>query len=305
MLLQSYDYVNYTPEMIRSSVKLLDNDVIEVRRNLDGQLRQVWCFVFIMILFVGLATVPRGTIGFFFPEMVVKVGYSYQDWVQEREKQAQANAQEDGASEKVYTYDDFLVVKRRELAREVNYAKPLLFTLCVFLVLLALPKSRPVRIDRKRGLVYFWSWNRFFIRRLPQHINTFSEIGLGIHTHISGRHGFSCITISIPHESQSKETKVWIGTPSMIYDKYALASFILDYLQGKYVTQGTDVFLQSKTPRTQPYFSVAFLHDTFGKMIDGFANVSFLPSLGYSKKRTEKHIAAWEKCKKSNALYES
>lgn len=181
------------------------------------------------------------------------------------------------------------------------YGKPTSISLgewifvAIFLFLANIPKARPIRIDRKRRLIYFSYFGKFYIYRYQK--GQINAPYLPFYTEVITRNVrsvsryYSMLHIELPSENQESQKTIKVRLGSERVSSEVLESFIYRftnfYLTGKDIQSvlkiGSGITLTK---------GIKFFFYTLLKVI---LNLSLLPSFGYNEKRTEKKIQAWLK----------
>ncbi len=143
----------YTANTIARNIKHLGNGVIEVRRYNDGSLREVFLVLFFVFFF------------FFIKDIVTEKGlYSEMIWainpdvslISQYEAMKELQDQDSSVFSNLESYEEF----KREMLK-MHYKSTIQGWIIIsipflLLILAGYPKGRPLRIDPKRRLVYFW-----------------------------------------------------------------------------------------------------------------------------------------------------
>ncbi|KYK86508.1 hypothetical protein SC29R_09395 [Aggregatibacter actinomycetemcomitans serotype f str. SC29R] len=164
----------------------------------------------------------------------------------------------------------------------------ILFPLFWFCLLIS-PNWRPLRIDSKCRLIYFWDWGKFYIAQYPVEYKNNPDalcwfLEVEMFKSWMHREAMGSLILHIPHENPESQKKVAvpIGTyrPVCEYQNYLLRDFILDYLCSD---DGDKEYARYFKKEKRIWL------DYFG----WFYRFSLFPQLGYNEKKTEAKIQAW------------
>lgn len=146
-----------------------------------------------------------------------------------------------------------------------------------------IPEARPIRIDRKNGLIYFKSWWKYFLYQIPQehfkdtmyrtkHIELEEVVPLKFNNRFSNvklEGGF--IALYSPDKKSIIIREIWVGKDE--FEKEELEEFIIDFINYK----------------ESPEFKVHAHNKSLCKRVFSFSFFSF----GYNEKKTEAFIQAY------------
>ena len=164
----------------------------------------------------------------------------------------------------------------------------ILFPLFWFCLLIS-PNWRPLRIDSKRRLIYFWSWGKFYIAQYPVDLKDNPDglcwfLEAEMFKSWMHRESMGSLILHIPHENPEiqKKVAVPIGTyrPVCEYQNYLLRDFLLDYMCSD---DGDNEYARYFKKEKRIWL------DYFG----WFYRFSLFPARGYNEKKTEAKIQAW------------
>ncbi|MBN6083180.1 hypothetical protein HYE62_02895, partial [Aggregatibacter actinomycetemcomitans] len=164
----------------------------------------------------------------------------------------------------------------------------ILFPLFWFCLLIS-PNWRPLRIDSKRRLIYFWDWGKFYIAQYPlEYKNNPDALCWFLEAEMfkswMHREAMGSLILHIPHENPESQKKVAvpIGTyrPVCEYQNYLLRDFILDYLCSDDGDKEYACYFKKEKRIWLDY-------------LGWFYRFSLFPQIGYNEKKTEAKIQAW------------
>ncbi len=288
-LSKNTDNPAYTPNTIARNVKHLGNGVIEVRRYNDGSLREVFLVLFFVFFF------------FFIKDIVTKKGlYSEMRWAVNPEisLRSQYKTFEKLIPENLESYEDYkngmlAMHSGRRVKGWIIISIPFLL-----LILAGYPKGRPLRIDPKRRLVYFWFGRQFFIAHLPMIEEQFYNGLKYSHTTVAypdepidmlsnyvrkpllryKQH--SILFIDLPHETDPEKSfgvDLGIFRPACNFQHLALKAFLNDYLSTDNPEEKYANYFKKESIILSDFFNLFF-------------QFSLFPAWGYNEKKTEAKI---------------
>ncbi|OOF56075.1 hypothetical protein [Rodentibacter myodis] len=164
----------------------------------------------------------------------------------------------------------------------------ILFPLFWFCLLIS-PNWRPLRIDSKRRLIYFWDWGKFYIAQYPTEYKNSPDalcwfLEAKMFKSWMHREAMGSLILHIPHENPTNKKKVAvpIGTyrPVCEYQNYLLRDFILDYLCSEDSDKEYARYFKKEKRIWLDY-------------LGWFYHFSLFPQIGYNEKKTEAKIQAW------------
>lgn len=146
-----------------------------------------------------------------------------------------------------------------------------------------IPEARPIRIDRKNGLIYFKSWWKYFLYQIPRdhvkdtiyragHITLEEIVPLKFNnsfSYVKLEGGF--IALYSPDKKSIITREIWVGKDE--FEKEELKEFIIDFIN------------YEESPKFKAYAQNKFLC----KRVFSFSFFSF----GYNEKKTEAFIQAY------------
>lgn len=158
----------------------------------------------------------------------------------------------------------------------------------VLFIIANLPQPRPIRIDRKRRIIYFASWGTFYIEPYQPTYWNIGYLPLKIKEHQGSVRGMSywyyMLIMTLRSEDRKKVKNIRLGTAE-------IGKFI--YRFTNYEISNESVKLMIKSGR-KPIINEGW-NMFWGSLFAFISKFSFLPALGYNEKRTEKKIQAWLK----------
>ncbi|KNE84785.1 hypothetical protein [Aggregatibacter aphrophilus] len=277
---------NYTPDMVARNVKQRGNGVIEIARYNFGHMKANMAWVW----FLGVMGI---TIYDFFTtqeilgpiKWAISIDWGLEDNWQFYTSSLLAQGKEIPNGE----YDTFRN-EMLEMHSDIIYWGwfYILFPLFWFCLLIS-PNWRPLRIDSKRRLIYFWSWGKFYIAQYPIHLKDNPDglcwfLEAEMFKSWMHREAMGSLILHIPHENPENQKKVAvpIGTyrPVCEYQNYLLRDFLLDYMCSD---DGDKEYARYFKKEKRIWL------DYFG----WFYRFSLFPARGYNEKKTEAKIQAW------------
>ncbi|OOF61421.1 hypothetical protein [Rodentibacter sp. Ppn85] len=277
---------NYTPDMVSRNVKPLGNGVIEITRYNVSYFKAILVWPWFIIVTVMTLYDVINQIGMFID---IKWAISV-DWALERTwTDLVAVRQGFGEIMPPGAYEDFKMRMLNKHPDAICYGWFYILFPIFWFVLLCLPNGRPVRIDAKRRLIYFWWWGKFYIKQYPENF-THNEQRLiyflqtDFHSSWLNREGMSCLIMTIPFENPERNKKVSpaLGAyrPVCEYQSYYLRDFIVDYLTSPNPDKEFAHYFKKEKRIWQDYFG-------------WFYRFHLIPNFGYNEKKTEAKIQAW------------
>ncbi len=288
---------NYTANTIARNIKHLGNGVIEVRRYNDGSLREVFLVLFFVSLFFFIKDIVTKTNVFYKSlsnvEDMVDIESKVEALWRYNQDEKNPNYVYGGISEKDYKK----IVHNSILNRGIKG----IFILCIPLYLLILagyPKGRPLRIDPKRRLVYFWFGRQFFIAHLPMIEEQFYNGLKYSHTTVAYPDNpidmlpnyvrkpllrykqHSMLFIDLPHETDPEKSfgvDLGIFRPACNFQHLALKAFLNDYLSTDNPEEKYAKYFKKESIILSDFFNLFF-------------QFSLFPAWGYNEKKTEAKI---------------
>ena len=164
----------------------------------------------------------------------------------------------------------------------------ILFPLFWFCLLIS-PNWRPLRIDSKRRLIYFWSWGKFYIAQYPVHLKDNPDglcwfLEAEMFKSWMHRETMGSLILHIPYENPEVQKKVAvpIGTyrPVCEYQNYLLRDFLLDYMCSD---DGDKEYARYFKKEKRIWLDY----------LGWFYRFSLFPARGHNEKKTEAKIQAW------------
>ena len=157
----------YTPDMVARNVKQRGNGVIEIARYNEGHMKANMAWPWFLIV-AGMTLYDI----YFQQGMFNDIQWAISvDWALEDSWRLVKGGME--VSGIPITSDAYLEFKMRMLNKHPDAIYwgwfYILFPLFWFCLLIS-PNWRPLRIDSKRRLIYFWSWGKFYIAQYPVHL---------------------------------------------------------------------------------------------------------------------------------------
>ncbi|TGZ98819.1 hypothetical protein D3M79_08240 [Rodentibacter pneumotropicus] len=279
---------NYTADMVSRNVKPLGNGVIEITRYNVSYFKAilVWPW-FIIVTAITLNDIITQTGMYNDIQWAISV-----DWALENGWNLYKDVKE-SFGENVTT-ESYIAYKAKmlELHPDAIYYGWFYILFPIFwFVLLCLPNGRPVRIDAKRRLIYFWWWGRFYIKQYPENLKDNEQrliyfLQTDFHSSWLNREAMSSLIMDIPFENpeRNKKASPALGAyrPVCEYQSYYLRDFIVDYLKSPNPDEEFAHYFKKEKRIWLDYFR-------------WFYRFHLFPNLGYNEKKTEAKIQAWLK----------
>ena len=276
----------YTPDMVARNVKQRGNGVIEIARYNEGHMKANMAWPWFLIV-AGMTLYDI----YFQQGMFNDIQWAISvDWALEDSWRLVKGGME--VSGIPITSDAYLEFKMRMLNKHPDAIYwgwfYILFPLFWFCLLIS-PNWRPLRIDSKRRLIYFWSWGKFYIAQYPIHLKDNPDglcwfLEAEMFKSWMHREAMGSLILHIPHENPENQKKVAvpIGTyrPVCEYQNYLLRDFLLDYMCSD---DGDKEYARYFKKEKRIWL------DYFG----WFYRFSLFPARGYNEKKTEAKIQAW------------
>lgn len=235
-----YEKEGYLPYLLDEGVRLVNDDVIEIKRGWYEDVRKpIWLAVTFCALFGIIFTLCYGK----------PTSISFGEWI----------------------------------------------FIAIVLFLANIPKARPIRIDRKRRLIYFSYFGQFYIYRYQK--GNINASYLPFYTEVITRkvrsvpRYYPMLHIELPSENREsqKTIKIRLGNERVLSEVlepfvYRFTNF---YLTGKDIQSVLKIGRGITRTKGMKFF--------FHTLLRVILNLSLLPSFGYNEKRTEKKIQAWLK----------
>lgn len=276
----------YTPDMVARNVKQRGNGVIEIARYNEGHMKANMAWPWFLIV-AGMTLYDI----YFQQGMFNDIQWAISvDWALEDSWRLVKGGME--VSGIPITSDAYLEFKMRMLNKHPDAIYwgwfYILFPLFWFCLLIS-PNWRPLRIDSKRRLIYFWSWGKFYIAQYPVHLKDNPDglcwfLEAEMFKSWMHRETMGSLILHIPYENPEiqKKVAVPIGTyrPVCEYQNYLLRDFLLDYMCSD---DGDKEYAR--------YFKKEKL--IWLDYLGWFYRFSLFPARGYNEKKTEAKIQAW------------
>ena len=276
----------YTPDMVVRNVKQRGNGVIEIARYNEGHMKANMAWPWFLIV-AGMTLYDI----YFQQGMFNDIQWAISvDWALEDSWRLVKGGME--VSGIPITSDAYLEFKMRMLNKHPDAIYwgwfYILFPLFWFCLLIS-PNWRPLRIDSKRRLIYFWDWGKFYIAQYPvEYKNNPDALCWFLEAEMfkswMHREAMGSLILHIPHENPEiqKKVAVPIGTyrPVCEYQNYLLRDFLLDYMCSD---DGDNEYARYFKKEKRIWL------DYFG----WFYRFSLFPARGYNEKKTEAKIQAW------------
>ena len=276
----------YTPDMVARNVKQRGNGVIEIARYNEGHMKANMAWPWFLIV-AGMTLYDI----YFQQGMFNDIQWAISvDWALEDSWRLVKGGME--VSGIPITSDAYLEFKMRMLNKHPDAIYwgwfYILFPLFWFCLLIS-PNWRPLRIDSKRRLIYFWSWGKFYIAQYPVHLKDNPDglcwfLEAEMFKSWMHRETMGSLILHIPYENPEVQKKVAvpIGTyrPVCEYQNYLLRDFLLDYMCSD---DGDKEYARYFKKEKRIWL------DYFG----WFYRFSLFPARGYNEKKTEAKIQAW------------
>ena len=276
----------YTPDMVARNVKQRGNGVIEIARYNEGHMKANMAWPWFLIV-AGMTLYDI----YFQQGMFNDIQWAISvDWALEDSWRLVKGGME--VSGIPITSDAYLEFKMRMLNKHPDAIYwgwfYILFPLFWFCLLIS-PNWRPLRIDSKRRLIYFWSWGKFYIAQYPVHLKDNPDglcwfLEAEMFKSWMHREAMGSLILHIAYENPEiqKKVAVPIGTyrPVCEYQNYLLRDFLLDYMCSN---DGDKEYARYFKKEKRIWL------DYFG----WFYRFSLFPARGYNEKKTEAKIQAW------------
>ena len=272
--------------MVARNVKQRGNGVIEIARYNEGHMKANMAWPWFLIV-AGMTLYDI----YFQQGMFNDIQWAISvDWALENSWRLVKGGME--VSGIPITSDAYLEFKMRMLNKHPDAIYwgwfYILFPLFWFCLLIS-PNWRPLRIDSKRRLIYFWSWGKFYIAQYPVHLKDNPDglcwfLEAEMFKSWMHRETMGSLILHIPYENPEVQKKVAvpIGTyrPVCEYQNYLLRDFLLDYMCSD---DGDKEYARYFKKEKRIWL------DYFG----WFYRFSLFPARGYNEKKTEAKIQAW------------
>ena len=276
----------YTPDMVARNVKQRGNGVIEIARYNEGHMKANMAWPWFLIV-AGMTLYDI----YFQQGMFNDIQWAISvDWALEDSWRLVKGGME--VSGIPITSDAYLEFKMRMLNKHPDAIYwgwfYILFPLFWFCLLIS-PNWRPLRIDSKRRLIYFWSWGKFYIAQYPVHLKDNPDglcwfLEAEMFKSWMHREAMGSLILHIPHENPEiqKKVAVPIGTyrPVCEYQNYLLRDFLLDYMCSD---DGDKEYARYFKKEKRIWLDY----------LGWFYRFSLFPARGYNEKKTEAKIQAW------------
>ena len=276
----------YTPDMVARNVKQRGNGVIEIARYNEGHMKANMAWPWFLIV-AGMTLYDI----YFQQGMFNDIQWAISvDWALEDSWRLVKGGME--VSGIPITSDAYLEFKMRMLNKHPDAIYwgwfYILFPLFWFCLLIS-PNWRPLRIDSKRRLIYFWSWGKFYIAQYPVHLKDNPDglcwfLEAEMFKSWMHREAMGSLILHIPHENPEiqKKVAVPIGTyrPVCEYQNYLLRDFLLDYMCSD---DGDKEYVHYFKKEKRIWLDY----------LGWFYRFSLFPARGYNEKKTEAKIQAW------------
>ncbi|OOF66664.1 hypothetical protein, partial [Rodentibacter sp. Ppn85] len=152
-----------------------------------------------------------------------------------------------------------------------------------FLFLLIAPDWRPLRIDTKRRIAYFWQFGKFYITRYDERTNPLSAFKPDFHHSSLVKPEHAALILSIQHETDPDKTAnvdLGIYRPACDFQDQVLREFLTDYMQSLNPDEEFAHYFKKEKRLWSDY-------------INFFYHLSLFPTRGYNEKKTEAKIQQW------------
>ena len=276
----------YTPDMVARNVKQRGNGVIEIARYNEGHMKANMAWPWFLIV-AGMTLYDI----YFQQGMFNDIQWAISvDWALEDSWRLVKGGME--VSGIPITSDAYLEFKMRMLNKHPDAIYwgwfYILFPLFWFCLLIS-PNWRPLRIDSKRRLIYFWSWGKFYIAQYPVHLKDNPDglcwfLEAEMFKSWMHREAMGSLILHIAYENPEIQTKVAvpIGTyrPVCEYQNYLLRDFLLDYMCSD---DGDKEYARYFKKEKRIWLDY----------LGWFYRFSLFPARGYNEKKTEAKIQAW------------
>ena len=276
----------YTPDMVARNVKQRGNGVIEIARYNEGHMKANMAWPWFLIV-AGMTLYDI----YFQQGMFNDIQWAISvDWALEDSWRLVKGGME--VSGIPITSDAYLEFKMRMLNKHPDAIYwgwfYILFPLFWFCLLIS-PNWRPLRIDSKRRLIYFWSWGKFYIAQYPVHLKDNPDglcwfLEAEMFKSWMHRETMGSLILHIPYENPEVQKKVAvpIGTyrPICEYQNYLLRDFLLDYICSD---DGDKEYARYFKKEKRIWLDY----------LGWFYRFSLFPARGHNEKKTEAKIQAW------------
>ncbi|RMW86994.1 hypothetical protein [Aggregatibacter aphrophilus] len=276
----------YTPDMVARNVKQRGNGVIEIARYNEGHMKanMAWPW-FLIVAGMTLYDIYFQQGMFNDIQWAISVDWALKDFWQFYT----SGLTDQGINIPDGAYEEY---KAEMIAMHGNSFYWgwffILFPLFWFCLLIS-PNWRPLRIDSKRRLIYFWSWGKFYIAQYPIHLKDNPDglcwfLEAEMFKSWMHRETMGSLILHIPYENPEiqKKVAVPIGTyrPVCEYQNYLLRDFLLDYMCSD---DGDKEYARYFKKEKRIWLDY----------LGWFYRFSLFPARGYNEKKTEAKIQAW------------
>ena len=276
----------YTPDMVARNVKQRGNGVIEIARYNEGHMKanMAWPW-FLIVAGMTLYDIYFQQGMFNDIQWAISVDWALKDFWQFYT----SGLTDQGINIPDGAYEEY---KAEMIAMHGNSFYwgwfYILFPLFWFCLLIS-PNWRPLRIDSKRRLIYFWSWGKFYISQYPIHLKDNPDglcwfLEAEMFKSWMHREAMGSLILHIPHENPEiqKKVAVPIGTyrPVCEYQNYLLRDFLLNYMCSD---DGDKEYARYFKKEKRIWLDY----------LGWFYRFSLFPARGYNEKKTEAKIQAW------------
>ncbi|MCE8439350.1 hypothetical protein [Rhodovulum sulfidophilum] len=223
---------------LRYSLRMVDEDTLEVQRFDNGWLRLgAWFCFFLLMYFVVLSWWEQSILWdniqiWLNPEAYFRKQYDF--WVQQ-----------DGGTRFTGTfstwYQDMMEMHSdRGIGGAIFLALPTFF----FIAACIWPRYRPIRFNRKLGIAYTWSWRRFFLSRSDPSLGLgrgvgdfdlmlrrFTIVRAGVGSPES--HSIGALVLRLRHHRWTRYKESWtlgVFPPACFYQNSQISIAISDFL---------------------------------------------------------------------------
>ena len=276
----------YTPDMVARNVKQRGNGVIEIARYNEGHMKANMAWPWFLIV-AGMTLYDI----YFQQGMFNDIQWAISvDWALDRGWTRHISIMTELGKEIPQNY--YAAYKAEMIAMHGDSFYwgwfYILFPLFWFCLLIS-PNWRPLRIDSKRRLIYFWSWGKFYIAQYPIHLKDNPDglcwfLEAEMFKSWMHREAMGSLILHIPHENPEiqKKVAVPIGTycPVCEYQNYLLRDFLLDYMCSD---DGDKEYARYFKKEKRIWLDY----------LGWFYRFSLFPARGYNEKKTEAKIQAW------------
>ncbi|WP_077544356.1 hypothetical protein [Rodentibacter genomosp. 2] len=226
----NYQSRSYTPDTISRNIKQVRKGVIEIRRYSEAKFKQFF-WLWIIAIFGVLGFNPESRTNIYKdiewainPDLQLKIQYDELYMLYKR----------DNELHKLRTYNEYKegMLKRHKKSTYAGFFS-ILFPIFLFLMLIS-PNWRPLRIDTKRRIAYFWQFGKFYITRYDERTDPIKTFQPYSYQSRLTNPEHAALVLTIPHETDPDDkVRVDLGIfrPACDFQDQVLREFLTDYMQ--------------------------------------------------------------------------